>query len=205
MSENTSRRGKPDEFDVFVSKESFKFTAAHFIAYKGFRERLHGHNYRVGVRMKGTRIGHDGYVIDFGVIKSKVKSICKSMNEHFILPSRSNVIKFEYDDSNVKMTCEDCAKFLMPLSDCLVLPIVHSSVEEISTYILEKLLKSVGLSELKSRGIRVVELTVSEAPGQEATVRRYLYSDDDDDDDDEQEKKSTGPPKACMSNVLKKE
>jgi hypothetical protein len=90
----------------------------------------------------------------------------------------------------------------MPLSDCLVLPIVHSSVEEISTYILDKLLKSVGLSELKRRGIRVVELTVSEAPGQEATVRRYLYNDDE---EKKKEEKSTAPPKACLSNVLDKE
>jgi len=40
-------------FDVFVGKEYLKFNAAHFIAYPGFRERLHGHNYHVTVRLEG--------------------------------------------------------------------------------------------------------------------------------------------------------
>ena len=35
-----------------MCKEKFKFNAAHFIAYKGFREMLHGHNYKVGVKIK---------------------------------------------------------------------------------------------------------------------------------------------------------
>ncbi|MFT4572386.1 MAG: 6-pyruvoyl-tetrahydropterin synthase, partial [Candidatus Binatia bacterium] len=38
-------------YQVFVSKDNFKFNAAHFIAYQGFREKLHGHNYRVSVRV----------------------------------------------------------------------------------------------------------------------------------------------------------
>jgi hypothetical protein len=34
--------------------------------FAGFRERLHGHNYRVSVRLLGERqIGADGYVIDW--------------------------------------------------------------------------------------------------------------------------------------------
>ena len=45
---------------VFVMKQDFKFHCAHFVAFKGYRERLHGHNYTVGVRMRGTRRGHDG-------------------------------------------------------------------------------------------------------------------------------------------------
>lgn len=39
------------EFEVFVSKADFKFSCAHFIAYHGFRERLHGHNYRMSVKV----------------------------------------------------------------------------------------------------------------------------------------------------------
>ena len=35
-------------YRVVVQKDYLKFSAAHFIAYKGFREPLHGHNYQVG-------------------------------------------------------------------------------------------------------------------------------------------------------------
>lgn len=44
---------EPDEFEVFVGKEDFKFSCSHFVAFDGYRERLHGHNYSVGVRLTG--------------------------------------------------------------------------------------------------------------------------------------------------------
>ena len=62
-------------FDVFVGKEYLKFNAAHFIAYPGFRERLHGHNYHVTVRVTGE-LGPDGYVLDFGIVKRATKRVC---------------------------------------------------------------------------------------------------------------------------------
>lgn len=40
-------------FDIFVAKEDFKFSSSHFVASDGFRERLHGHNYSCGIRLKG--------------------------------------------------------------------------------------------------------------------------------------------------------
>jgi hypothetical protein len=49
-------------FEVFVTKDTFKFNAAISWPFAGFRERLHGHNYRVSVRLLGERqIGADGY------------------------------------------------------------------------------------------------------------------------------------------------
>lgn len=44
---------EPELFEVFVGKEDFKFSCSHFVAFEGYRERLHGHNYSVGVRLKG--------------------------------------------------------------------------------------------------------------------------------------------------------
>jgi 6-pyruvoyl tetrahydropterin synthase len=56
MTEGSSSTGGA-EFEVFVGKEDFKFSAAHFVAFNGFRERLHGHNYQVAVRLKGQQVG----------------------------------------------------------------------------------------------------------------------------------------------------
>ncbi len=43
-----------------MSKEDFKFNCSHFIAFEGFRERLHGHNYRISIKVVGTNaIGKD--------------------------------------------------------------------------------------------------------------------------------------------------
>lgn len=52
-----------------------KFTAAHFIAYRGYREKLHGHNYTVSLCIEG-QVNDDGYVFDFTELK-KVKKAKK--------------------------------------------------------------------------------------------------------------------------------
>ena len=41
-------------FSVSIGKELLCFTAAHFIAFKGFREPLHGHTYQVEVKVSGA-------------------------------------------------------------------------------------------------------------------------------------------------------
>jgi hypothetical protein len=84
--------GYNEVFKVHVSKDYMKFNAAHFIAYKGFRERLHGHNYRVAVTITGT-VGPDGYVVDFGEIKKIARVICKDLNESFLVPMNSDALK----------------------------------------------------------------------------------------------------------------
>merc|ERR1719159_1462458 len=72
--------------EVGISCQDIKFQAAHFIAYPGFRETLHGHNYTVSVRVGGAlRRGGTGsgsmqpgspYLLDFGVLKKAAREIC---------------------------------------------------------------------------------------------------------------------------------
>lgn len=124
------------EFEVIVSKEDFKFNCAHFIVFEGFRERLHGHNYQVSVRAVGNHVnGHDGYLIDFGDIKKTTRAICKRLNEHFICPTLSRNMKVAELDGQVCLQCDDGSKFSFPRSDCAMLPIVHSSAEEMSHFL----------------------------------------------------------------------
>src|SRR5580693_2629717 len=82
------------EFAIEVVKENLKFSAAHFIAYPGFREPLHGHNYQVGVRVEG-KLAATGYVIDFGLIKQIVKSIVAGIDERTIVPANSDCLKID--------------------------------------------------------------------------------------------------------------
>merc|ERR1740124_1177795 len=116
---NGYKSGYSTSFEVNVSKEDFKFNAAHFVAFSGYRERLHGHNYRVGLRLIGShKISHDGYVIDYGCVKKSVRRICKSLNEHFLCPMLSNVLTITTDDANVKVDCnEDGTSFSFPRND----------------------------------------------------------------------------------------
>lgn len=164
-------------FEVYVAKETFKFNAAHFVAFESYRERLHGHNYQVGVRMLGQRqIGADGYLIDFGTIKTVTKDICKRLNEHFICPMYSNVltIRTKEEEQQVDIECQDGTKFSFPLQDCAMLPIVHATTEELAIYLYGEILNGLHADYLLQRQIHTMEITVAEAPGQEATFRMEI-------------------------------
>lgn len=158
-------------YEVYVSKDSFKFNAAHFIAYRGFRERLHGHNYRVSVRMEGP-VGTDGYVVDFGDIKRAARDVCSALNERVIVPMLSDVIEIRVGDGQVHMTCEDGTRFSFPEADCALLDIRHSSAEELAAFLGEQL--KAALPILDERGVTVLEVGVAEAPNQEARFRIEL-------------------------------
>lgn len=169
-----------NSFEVFVSKDTFKFNAAHFVAFPGFRERLHGHNYRVSVRLVGSRkIGVDGYLIDFGEVKGVTKNVCKSLNEYFICPMYSPVLKITTDADDVKnpsvrLECEDGAVFTFPRQDVTMLPLAHATAEELAIYLYGEILKGLDSSYLSMRGIHTMEVIVAEAPGQEATFRHEI-------------------------------
>ncbi|CAI5706019.1 unnamed protein product [Peronospora effusa] len=106
------------------------FNAAHFIAFKGLREKLHGHNYRLAVIVTG-RVGSDG-----------------------------DVLKISIDDSNVHGVTEDLARFSFPKGGCSLLPIAHTSSEELVIYIM--------------RGVQKMKISSSEADQHLASLERII-------------------------------
>lgn len=153
-------------FEVFVGKQALKFNAAHFIAHRGFRERLHGHNYHVTVRVEGE-LGGDGYVVDFGVVKRATRKVCDELDEYTILPARSDCLCIGESDGTVEVTCEDGTRFVFPRGDVVLLPIVHSSAEELARWLAGRLREE--LLAAGARPWRRLEVAVSETRGQSAT------------------------------------
>src|SRR5467141_1230790 len=123
-------------FSIHVAKENLKFSASHFIAYPGFREPLHGHNYQVGVYVEG-RLANTGYVIDFGLIKKLTKEIVDRLDERTIVPRDSDCLTIDGPRDG----------FVLPAADVCIVPIVHSSAEELARYIWDEL-----AAALKARG-----------------------------------------------------
>jgi 6-pyruvoyltetrahydropterin/6-carboxytetrahydropterin synthase len=158
-------------YRVVVEKDYLKFSAAHFIAYKGFREPLHGHNYQVSVMLSGT-VGTDGYVLDFGIVKQVTKSVCDELDERILVPAASDCLTVTRDGPSVVLVYEDGTRFVFPASDCVLLPIAHASAEELAAYVLERL--RAGLGTHAMRGLSEIEVGVSEAPGQAAYCRAQL-------------------------------
>lgn len=156
-----------ERFSINVAKENLKFSAAHFIAYPGFREPLHGHNYQVGVRVEG-RLSATGYVLDFGVIKKIAKEIVDRLDERTIVPARSDCLKIEGpSQGKVRVRYEE-DEFTFPANDVAMLPIVHSSAEELARFIWSEM-----IAALRARNalgdIIALDVSVAEGPGQTAT------------------------------------
>jgi len=157
-----------DSFRVHVTKDYLKFSAAHFIAYPGFRERLHGHNYRVSISLHG-QLGPQGYVVDFGVVKRIARRLCEHLDEHTLIPARSDCLTVREEGAVVVVRYED-DEFRFPRGDVLLLPIVHTSVEELAQYLAGALraeLRAEGLADLTA-----IEIGVEESFGQSAIFRQ---------------------------------
>ena len=92
--------GLRQEYDVYIGRSDMKFSCAHFIAFHGFREKLHGHNYNLSVRLTGSKIT-DGYLIDFGIVKKVCRKLCKDLHERFLCPLYSNALIINIKDQQV--------------------------------------------------------------------------------------------------------
>ena len=83
------------------------FSGAHRLRYlHGKCEELHGHNWKVEVSVTSNRLGKEGIVIDFGILKQKVERVLKDLDHtylndlpHFsgIEPSSENIAKYIFD------------------------------------------------------------------------------------------------------------
>ena len=156
---------EPSGFSIRVTKENLKFSAAHFIAYPGFREPLHGHNYQVGVKVEGA-LSTSGYVLDFGLIKRELKTIVDRLDERTIIPTRSNCLEIKREAKQVRVRYED-DEFVFPAGDVALLDIAHSSAEELARFIWTELCEALSACKVLG-GIATLEVSVAEGPGQAA-------------------------------------
>ena len=175
---------------VILSLQEFKFSCGHFIAYPGFREKLHGHNYSLEIDISGVVSDTDGYVIDFGVVKDTARKLCKELNERMLVPTLSESLKITIGQpvvpqviavdllkhcDNVHIVTEFGNYFSFPLEDCALLPIRFTSAEEIACYLWNRI--NTDLCELFStRTLTQMTVRVLERPGQCAKFTKSFSS-----------------------------
>ena len=159
-------------YSVVVAKDYLKFSAAHFIAYPGFREPLHGHNYQVSVRVEAD-LGPDGYVLDFGLVKRVAHALCRELDERVLLPLESDCLITERTEDAVEVVTATGERFRFPAGDVRLLPIAHSSAEELAAYLLGRIRDALH-AEVGGRGLLALEVGVAEAPGQVAYYREVF-------------------------------
>jgi 6-pyruvoyltetrahydropterin/6-carboxytetrahydropterin synthase len=66
---------------MFFVRVEAEFAAAHFLShYHGKCENLHGHNYRVRVWVRGAELDGGGMLVDFGVLKQKLRELIAGLD-----------------------------------------------------------------------------------------------------------------------------
>ncbi|HET8818500.1 MAG TPA: 6-carboxytetrahydropterin synthase [Xanthomonadaceae bacterium] len=158
--------GMDDGVVIRLDKENMKFSAGHFTIFgPGERERLHGHNFKVAVVLHAG-VGDNGLCFDYGIYKRKVVALCRELNEYFLLPGRSPLLRVrEEGDAVVAVFGDEHIPFLR--SDVLVLPITNVTLEELAGYLLARLLEDA--QAIDAHGIDAIEVSVASGPGQDAT------------------------------------
>jgi 6-pyruvoyltetrahydropterin/6-carboxytetrahydropterin synthase len=161
----------PERWSIDLEKEYFKFSAAHFLIFPdGSAERLHGHNYRVRVRL-GAELTRFGLVLDFKMVKPVVRAICDRLDEHWIVPGEHEELRIERrTDGSVEVVYRD-RRYAAPAEDVLVLPINNTSSENLAAWFGREL-----LAELARRFPDVhpteLEVAVEETAGQRGVWKR---------------------------------
>ncbi len=158
-------------YDLFLSKDYFLFSCAHFVIGEKFFEPLHGHNYKLQVNIFGIQ-GKDNMVIDFHVIKKVVKPIIDRIDHHMIVPIHNPFIFItENPDEQLIITIPRLnLEYELPKSDVLLLPIENTTVEELSHYFINLL---TDCDEFKRENIERVTVSVLEYEGQGVTFELF--------------------------------
>lgn len=108
-----------EEFGVEL-ENYYKFNSSHFVAYDGFREPLHGHNYKVSIKIKASNLNSSSYVMDFGDVSPIMKNICDNLKHCLLLPKHNTWLKITEDEKSTKVVCQDGSEFVFPSQDIKV-------------------------------------------------------------------------------------
>jgi 6-pyruvoyltetrahydropterin/6-carboxytetrahydropterin synthase len=150
---------------VRVSKSQNTFSAGHFITFNGDTcERLHGHNYRVGVEVHGP-LDENHYVVDFIALRDELAAIVLELDHHMLLPTAHPLIKVVADDVRVQVTFED-RRWEFPRCDCVLLPLANTTSELLARHIGLKLLDV--LEQRVGTRPQLIRVEVDECDGQAA-------------------------------------
>ena len=97
---------------MYHARVEAEFSAAHFLShYRGKCEKLHGHNYRVRLWIRGTELDEGGMLVDFSVLKKALKEVLapldhSNLNDMEIFkqdPSAERIAKFIFDGVKEKL------------------------------------------------------------------------------------------------------
>lgn len=148
---------------IELQKENMKFSAGHTTIFSATdREPLHGHHYCVYLALT-TWVEENGMMFDYRYYKAKIRELCEYLNQTFLMPMYSPYLTQEEDNAYYYFTFNH-KKIPFLKEDVTLLPVTNITVEELSKWFVEGLIKD--KAELKRHKIEKLVVKVFSAPGQ---------------------------------------
>lgn len=145
-------------------KTGVKFSACHMLLRHDKCSRMHGHSYSIHLKIHGS-MNQDHMLVDFGRIKKIIRSYASEMDHMTLIPTENDDIVLKKDENNGTVDVEmNCKQYRFPLTDVIFLPIPTTTVEEMSKYLLKRLIREFQFPS----NIDLVELGIDEGAGQGA-------------------------------------
>ena len=147
-------------------RANIRFSSAHIIPEYEKCGRLHGHSYAVHVKI-GGKPDSKGIILDFSLVKDTLRKIVNDLDHRVLIPEKNMVVKIVKDKDSIKI--DSLGKnYVFPTADCVLLPIISTSAENLADYILERFLERLSLP----KRISSIEIGVDEGFGQGAQISK---------------------------------
>ena len=97
---------------MYYTRVEAEFSAAHFLShYRGKCEKLHGHNYRVRLWVRGEELDEGGMLADFSLLKKALKDVIapldhSNLNDLAVFkndPSAERIARFIFEKAGEKL------------------------------------------------------------------------------------------------------
>lgn len=151
---------------IELHKEDMKFAAGHYTIFSpDERETLHGHTFNVFAAIT-AEVDENGMAFNYDVYKTKLRDLCRSLSQIFLIAGNSPYQKIEEDGDYIYIHfAEEKIPFLK--RDVKILPMRNISVEELSQWFIKQLTNQ---EDLEKYAIHAIKIKVYSGPGQAGTA-----------------------------------
>ena len=146
-----------------------RFSSCHFIPMHEKCSRLHGHTYVVRLRLEGDTDEDTGMLMDFVILKKRLRAMVDGMDHKILLPARSKIVKITESDGSYEVV--SCGKrYVFPVEDVLLMDVTTTTAEEMSRFMAERMFSEIEMP----KNVRSISIGLDEEFGQTAWYTKVL-------------------------------
>ncbi|MBN8540233.1 MAG: 6-carboxytetrahydropterin synthase [Deltaproteobacteria bacterium] len=170
-----------NRFRIYIQKESYKFSATHFTIFSATQaERLHGHNYAVGVECELADLNNLGMGFEFNTLKPHIKKLADHWDEHILIAGRNPFISSRSEmlgETEHQVFEFNGRSYRFPKDEVRILPVSNITSEELAREFAKCLVVrwfdslSDADRSLLQTNLKWIEVSIEETRGQKATYR----------------------------------